>query len=46
MKPKKCKFGKMGYRKRYVEKKSPTEIKKMLEDKKRREREWKTWLSG
>ena len=43
---KKCKFGKMGFRKRAIEKKDPAEMKKIVEDKKRREREWKTWLTG
>ena len=43
---KKCKFGKMGFRKRPIEKKDPVEMKKILEDKKRRQREWKMWLTG
>ena len=43
---KKCKFGKMVFRKRAIEKKDPAEMKKIVEDEKRREREWKTWLTG
>ena len=43
---KKCDFVKMGSRiipKRTSDK---AKTKKILKDKKRREREWKTWLSG
>ena len=42
---KKCEFKKMKYR-RHRTTSNPEKTQKLIEDKKRREREWKTWLTG
>ena len=42
---KKCEFKKMKYR-RHAVKANPQKTQKLIEDKKRREREWKKWLIG
>ena len=42
---KKCNFPKMKYRK-HKRDSNPERTKKILEEKERRRKEWKTWLTG
>ena len=41
----KCDFSKMGYRK-HITKANPKKTKELIADRKRRESEWKKWLTG
>ena len=45
-KKKKCDFVKMGYRKHSTKKANPEKTKNLINDRKRRESEWKKWLTG
>ena len=43
---KKCDFVKMGYRKHVAKKANPKKTNKIIAERKRRESEWKKWLTG